>query len=95
MRGCLGGRERARVGRICERIFLCLCFCLGFVDGWLIWGVVGRGRESGETAAADAGIEDYFMLDMMKYIKADIEVSTAAASSPSGNLVTPVVAVPK
>lgn len=79
------------------RIFLCLCFCcLG--DGWLIWGVVSRDGESGEEAAADAadaGIEDYFMLDMMKYIKADIEVSTAASSSPSGDLVTPVVTVPK
>lgn len=62
--------------------------------------MLSRGRDGGEeadavAAAADAGIEDYFMLDMMKYIKADIEVSTAASSPPSGNLVTPVVTVPK
>lgn len=90
MRGCWGGRGWGGTG-ICEDFSVCV-----FVeDGWLIWGAVSRGR-SGDSGkeAADAGIEDYFMLDMMKYIKADIEISTAA-SSPSGNLVTPVVTVPK
>lgn len=58
-------------------------------------GGSGSAVDAAAAATKDAGIEDYFMLDMMKYIKADIEVSTAASSPPSGNLVTPVITVPK